>query len=160
MKTKLLNGLLIGILVIGVVLISGCVEDLSSNQAPLTGEGEGLPPTTSPSTAGPSTSDAAGQDISDIPRYTGSVRILYSADVPGTIPGTIVVAYLTSVSIDTVLDFYQTQLSANGWTVIDMGEVSKMPFATKQGRGSAIVTIIASEDYPGYTDINIVFVPE
>lgn len=115
-------------------------------------------PTTT--TAGTPTVDVAGQDISDIPRYTGSVMIVYGEDVMGTIPGTVVVAYLTSASIDTVLDFYQTQLPANGWTVIDMGEVSKMPLAMKGGRGSVVVTITASEDYSGYTDINIVFVPE
>ncbi len=115
-------------------------------------------PTTT--TAGTPTVDVAGQDISDIPRYTGSVMIFYGEDVIGTIPGTIVVAYLTSASIDTVLDFYQTQLPANGWTVFDMGEVSKMPAAIKGGRGSVVVTITASEDYSGYTDINIVFAPE
>jgi len=144
---------LITILLISVLFISGCGCGCGSEQVPTgtsKGEGEGLPPT----------SDVSGKDISDIARYTGSVRIFYGENVRGTTPGTIVVGYLTSESIDTVLDFYQTQLPADGWTVIDMGEVSKMPAAMKEGRGSAIVTITASEDYSGYTDINIVLIPE
>lgn len=157
-----------GVIILGVILLvllsSGCTGLLEPkigtfSPAPTTTP---APTTFAPTTttAGTPTVDVAGQDISDIPRYTGSVMIVYGEDVIGTTPGTIVVAYLTSASIDTVLDFYQTQLPANGWTVIDMGEVSKMPLAMKGGRGSVVVTIMASEDYSGYTDINIVFVPE
>ena len=58
------------------------------------------------------TSDVAGKDISDVPRYPGSARVYYG---PVSDTGIIVVEYSTSASIDTVSDFYEAQLPANGW---------------------------------------------
>jgi len=162
MRNYLTAGL-IAVLLITALSISGCVTTQTGTRTS-GGGGVASPvggPQVGPEPAGGApTSDVAGRDISDVTRYTGSVRIFYGENVLGTVPGTIVVGYLTTASIDTVLDFYQTQLPANGWTIIDMGEVSKMPAAMKEGRGSAIVTITASEDYPGYTDISIVLVPQ
>ncbi|TET84034.1 MAG: hypothetical protein E3J36_02475 [Candidatus Nealsonbacteria bacterium] len=112
------------------------------------------------------TSDVAGQDISDIPRYPGSVRIHYgpvSMD-----PDVIVIVYLTSESVDTVADFYETQLPANGWeSLLDAETMEEFGLTyryvgqglLKEGR-QTIVLVRASEDYSGYTDINITVGPE
>ena len=161
--------ILLGILLISVLFVSGCVNPMykigtykqNSSTIPVqtSDEGEVLQSRGISTTTEQPTSDVSGEDISDIPRYITSVRIFYGKDILGTISGTTVVGYLTSASIDTVLDFYQAQLPANGWAIIDAGEVSKMVAAMKEERGSVIVTITASEDYSGYTDINIVFVP-
>ena len=78
-----------------------------------TGEGGAVPSGGIGGTSKAPTSDVAGQDISDIPRYTGSVRIFHGS-VPGVTDSRTVV-YLTSASIDTVSDFYEAQLPANGW---------------------------------------------
>jgi hypothetical protein len=109
------------------------------------------------------TSDVIGEDISDVPRYPGSVRIHY-----GTVPGVtdvVIVVYLTSANIDTVSDFYEKQLPANGW-VSPMDEETMQMFgltykyveqAVKKGEREIIVMVSPSADYSGYTEVNISF---
>ena len=145
---SLYTKILIILLLAGILMANGCVK--TPLEQPFVGE-----ELTEPSTSGIGvpTTDVAGKDFSDIPRYTGSTRIFYGKDAPTE--GFTISAYITTASLDEVLDFYNTQFPANGWTIIDSGEISKMPTAEKEGRGMAIVTITDSEDYPGYTDVNI-----
>lgn len=146
---KLYTVFLITLLIIGILAVSGCVTVPSGT----TGD-EG----TSEGASGVPTSDSAGEDISDIPRYTGSVRTL-QGDIPFTAEGNVFATYLTSASVDEVLDFYQTQLPANGWTIVDSGEISKMPTAEKEGKYT-VIAITESIDYSGYTNINIISGPK
>ncbi len=108
-------------------------------------------------------SDVVGEDISDVPRYPGSVRVYY-APMP-EIPDAIIVVYVTSASIDTVADFYETQLPANGWESELPAEMMKEfglthmyvgQTVTKEGR-EIFVLVRDSSDYSGYTEINISF---
>jgi len=111
------------------------------------------------------TSDIAGEEISDIPRYPGSVRIYY-----GPIPNTniIVTEYLTSASIDTVSDFYEAQLPANGWVSPTDEELMKefgltygyVGQGVEKGEYQTIVLVRDSSDYSEYTNINITFGPK
>lgn len=98
-------------------------------------------------TAQPPTSDVSGSDISDIPRYTGSVRSYY-----GELYGVTNIYYVTSASTSTVADFYATQLPANGWTA---GGTTSI-YATK-GSAIAAIEIKASTTYSGYTEIQIAY---
>ncbi len=118
-----------------------------------------------PVTLGVPTSDVAGEDISDIPRYPRSVRIHY-----GTIPGAedmLVVVYLTPINVDTVANFYETQLPANGWETplgAEIIEELNLPYTYVEqgllkGEQQAIVLVRNSEEYSGYTDINITYGP-
>lgn len=112
------------------------------------------------------TSDVAGQDISDIPRYPGSVRTHY-VPIPMD-PDLIAIVYSTSASVDTVSDFYETQLPANGWESpldAEMMEEFGLTYRyvgqglLKEGR-QTIVLVGASEEYSGYTDISITVGPK
>jgi len=107
--------------------------------------------------------DVAGGDIQDVPRYPGSVRV-YHAPMYG-IPNAIVVVYVTSASIDTVSDFYETQLPANGWKSESSAEIMEEfgltymyvgQTATKDGQ-EIFVLVRDSSDYSGYTEVNISF---
>ncbi|MFH1391032.1 MAG: hypothetical protein ABIH20_01840 [Candidatus Diapherotrites archaeon] len=148
MKNKILVPGIFVLAVIGTILISGCTQP--------EGEGLGGAPSFTLQQVGQQipTADVVGEDISDIPRYSGSVRI-HHGPIPGAAPGNIIVVYLTSASTDTVEAFYETQLPTNGWTVISssMGMIA----AEKAGRGTTIVTIAASEENSGYTEISIIF---
>lgn len=117
---------------------------------------------TSGGTSGVPTADVSGEDIPDVSRYPGSVRIYY-----GPVPGTemVVVEYLTSASIETVSDFYEAQLPADGWQLpggeemiegLGLNYIYVGQGLVKEGQ-QTIVLVRDSTDYPGYTDINITF---
>lgn len=159
MKNKILVLGILVLAIIGIIFISGCTQHEDKGSG---GVAEG-----SPRTQQPPTLDVGGEDISDIPRYTGSVRIFYGS-VPG-VSGSIIVEYLTSASADTVADFYEEQLPANGWeSPLDTETMRQFGLTyryvgqavEKEGRGIVVITLTDSEEYPGYTDINIVFNPE
>lgn len=107
--------------------------------------------------------DVAGEDIQDIPRYPGSVRVYY-APMPG-IPNAIIVVYVTSASIDTVADFYETELPAKGWESESSAELMEEFGLTYMYVGQtvvkedwdAFVLVRDSSDYSGYTEVNISF---
>lgn len=111
------------------------------------------------------TSDVAGKDISDVPRYPGSARVYYG---PVSDTGIIVVEYSTSASIDTVSDFYEAQLPANGWVSPTDEEMMKefgltyryVGQGVEKGEQQTIVLVRDSSDYSGYTNINITFGPK
>jgi hypothetical protein len=116
-------------------------------------------------TPGVPTTDVSGEDIPDVSRYPGSVRIYY-----GPVPGTdvVVVEYLTSASIETVSDFYEAQLPADGWQLpggeemiegLDLAYIYVGQGLVKKGQ-QTIVLVRESTDYPGYTNINITFGPQ
>jgi len=149
MNTKKLGALaLVVVLVIGVMLIGGCAPK-EVEQAP---EEEVMP-----EEIGPPTSDVAGEDISDVPRYPGSVRT-------GSLrtEWMMTVEYITSASLDEVLDFYEKELPANGWTDLTgrlpVDEATIAIGASKENR-QLMVQPSRSEDYsewgPNYTSVFI-----
>jgi|GEM_PF-6784429 len=147
MNTKKLGILaLLTVLVIGVVLISGCVGPVED--APVEEEEVAI------QTEGPPTSDVAGEDKKDVPRYPGSVRT-------GSVGGT--VEYVTSASLDEALAFYEKELPANGWTEITPRlQVDEATFAIGaiKGNRKLMVQCSRSEDYsdwgPNYTSVLLV----
>jgi len=108
-------------------------------------------------------SDVSGEDISDVSRYPGSVRVYY-APMPG-IPNYMTAIYVTSASIETVSDFYETQLPANGWESelsAEMMEEFGLTYmyvgqTLMKGGREIFVLVQDSSDYSGYTEINIAF---
>lgn len=56
------------------------------------------------------TTDAFGEDLADIPRYTGSIRSYYSQDEEETD-----ITYDTTDTEAQVREFYKTTLTAKGW---------------------------------------------
>lgn len=114
---------------------------------------------------GAPTTDVSGENIPDVPRYPGSVRVYY-----GPVPGTdiVVVEYLTSASIETVSDFYEARLPADGWKLpsgeemmegLGLNYIYVGQGLLKEGQ-QTIVLVRDSTDYSGYTNINITFGPE
>ena len=109
--------------------------------------------------------DVAGEDISDVPRYPGSIRVYYG---PVSDTGIIVVEYLTSASVDTVMNFYEAQLPTDGWvSPIDEEEMQMFGLSyryagqgVEKGEQQTIVLVRDSSDYSGYTNINITFGPK
>jgi len=107
--------------------------------------------------------DVAGEDIQDVPRYPGSVRVYY-APMPG-IPNAITVVYVTSATIDTVADFYETELPAKGWESESSAEMMEEFGLTRMYVGQTVikegreifVLVRDSSDYSGYTEVNISF---
>ncbi len=107
--------------------------------------------------------DVAGEDIQDVPRYPGSARIYYGP-MPG-IPNAITVVYVTSASIDTVADFYETELPVNGWKSEVPDEVMAQSGLVYRYVGQTVIKerqevfifVQDSPDYSGYTEINISF---
>lgn len=99
------------------------------------------------------TKDIDGEDITDVPRYPGSVRIWYESLFQD-----ISIEYLTSENVSTVADFYTTQLPANGWRLKGMTtEEQKTEItATKTKRGLLTISIETSKDYEGYTNVEVV----
>ena len=134
MNTKTFGILaLLTVLVIGVVLISGCVGPVED--APVEEEEVAI------QTEGPPTSDVAGEDISDVPRYPGSVRTAYLGD--GTM-----LWYVTSASVDEVLAFYEKELPANGWTVLGRMQVDyAILIGADKGNRRLMVECSRSEDH-------------
>lgn len=101
---------------------------------------------------GPPTSDVAGEDIPDVPRYRGSVRSYY-----GSSGGTTSVIYITSASIDEVLGFYEEKLPDNGWTTETLWrQVDEGMIAASKGKIRVTVECSPSIDYPNYTFVLIV----
>lgn len=131
MNTKKLGILaLLTVLVIGVVLISGCVGPVED--APMEEE-------VAIQTEGPPTSDVAGEDKKDVPRYPGSVRT-------GSVGGT--VEYVTLASLDEALAFYEKELPANGWTVLGRMQVDyAISIGADKGNRRLMVECSRSEDH-------------
>ncbi len=62
--------------------------------------------------------DVAGEDLADVPRYSGSMRTGYDKNDDGT---EINLEYITSSSTKEILDFYKKTLVDNGWTLFAEG---------------------------------------
>jgi hypothetical protein len=81
-------------------------------------------------------SDVAGQDITGVGRYQGSVRTSYS--VSG---GVTTVEYQTKDSPTAVLTYFKTQLASNGW-ILEKASNTDIKFSY----GASIITISTSQD--------------
>ena len=124
---------LLAVMIIAVVLISGCVGPVED--APVKEEGEVAIPA-----EGPPASDVAGEDIPDVPRYPGSVRTDYLREG--------LILYVTSASIDEVLAFYEKELPANGWTVFGRGQVDySIVIGADKGNRELMVECSRSEEH-------------
>jgi hypothetical protein len=110
------------------------------------------------SAAGGPKIDVLGQDISDIPRYPGSVRITYKENYPAR--GYTAVDYVTPDSADQVLSFYEAQLPTNGWSYVTRRAAEEIS-ATKEAQEEGVISVLMgitaedSDDYQGYTEISI-----
>jgi len=91
-----------------------------------------------------------------VPRYPGSVRTDYLS-IPGKRMRITVVGYITSASVDEVVNFYKEKLLSNGWTDIEDWRVEGTIFLVGQKDGRSVkVTISFDEDYLNYTSVLIV----
>lgn len=105
-------------------------------------------------TEGPPTSDVAGEDISDMPRYPGSVRTDSSVVVEA---GLTMIGYVTSSSVDEVVNFYEKELPANGWEILYKFPIEGDSWLTASKGDNVVKVICGSDDeYPGYTGIGVI----
>lgn len=107
-----------------------------------------------PEEVGPPTSDVVGEDIPDVPRYPGSIRTGYSIVVE---TGLTTIGYVTSSSVDEVVDFYERELPANGWEILDKFPIEGTVWLTAH-KDEIVVKVISgpSDEYIGYTVIGII----
>lgn len=109
-----------------------------------------------PEEIGPPTLDVEGNDISDLPRYPGSVRTSYWRMDFGDGGEAITVTYITSVNVSEVLKFYQEKLPVNGWTDITEMQMEDAFWLMGYREGvNARVSINPDTFYVGYTSIGI-----
>jgi hypothetical protein len=100
----------------------------------------------------PSTHDVAGVDIPDVPRYLGSIR--YNT---GT--------YYTSDNVNTVANWYETEVPSYGWENISITPWEEGAFegdlklTASIDSKSLFMTIARSSVYEGYTIIGIGITP-
>lgn len=64
--------------------------------------------------------DVPGEDIVDLPRYPGAVRVEYRQSTAEQLLLT-EVEYVVAAPLDTVRDFYREIFYAQGWSVADLG---------------------------------------
>ena len=159
MNSKIKNLFIVTVLMVGIIFLSGCVgkkvgeTTVPSGQESISQECE-LP-----------ASDVLGKDISDIPRYPGSVRISHKIHrYEESEKEVITASYVTSENTGTIANFYATELPANGWEV-DINRVSgaETHIQTMKGSAASFLGImddeLISQKYPGCIQISIMFDP-
>lgn len=94
-------------------------------------------------------------DIPDVPRYPGSIRTGSSVVVEA---GLTMIGYVTSSSVDEVVDFYEKELPANGWEIINSFPIEGAVWLTAHKDHEIVVKVTSapSDEYPGYTGIGII----
>lgn len=101
--------------------------------------------------------DAPGMDISDLPRYPGSIRQSDTviAGPGGKKSGTLL--YQTSDNARDVLDFYEEQIDSHDWTIVDTLDTKdgKIILVSKGTRRASID--IARRADISFTDISIIY---
>jgi len=89
-----------------------------------------------------------------VPRYSGSVRTDSSVVVEA---GLTMIGYVTSSSVDEVVDFYEKELPANGWEILDKFPIEGDVWLTASKGDNVVKVICGSDDeYPGYTGIGVI----
>ncbi|NLE96351.1 MAG: hypothetical protein GX600_11870 [Dehalococcoidia bacterium] len=96
--------------------------------------------------------EVSGEDITDVPRFPGSIRVTCEAG-----PEERLVEYIASADVAEVVAFYGDRLGEGGWTVqavmADTG--SNQIVATKPGRGILTIDVTAEGTSTGETRIAI-----
>jgi len=94
--------------------------------------------------------EVSGEDITDVPRFPGSIRVTCEVG-----PQEWFVEYLASADVAEVVAFYEDSLGTGGWTIqavmADSG--SNQIVATKSGRGILTIDITAEGTSTGETRI-------
>lgn len=100
----------------------------------------------------PDETDVEGSDIDDIPRYPGSIRILYEEEI--NVYGYITVEYITKDSLDDIKVFYEEFLDDDDWEDPDM--IFRGNTLHIQGLRDSFFVMITAEPsslYDGYNQI-------
>ena len=149
----------LGLLVLAIALVTGAAvgylvfksrEEAGSQETEEVSEEIALP-----------TEDVEGEDLSDVPRYPGSVRTGYITQETEEAGREKWISYATSAGIDEIRDFYARELPANGWNEVaarfDETDESGEILWTEGTKGDRYVAITysASEDYSGNLDLII-----
>jgi len=109
-------------------------------------------PTTSLIISVPDESDVEGSDIDGLPRYPGSIRILYEEEI--NIYGYITVVYITSDTLDEIKEFYETFLSGEDWEDADLTyRGNTLHIQGLRENFFVMITAEPSSLYEGYTQI-------
>jgi hypothetical protein len=137
-----------------VTVVHGPKDVLGSNGATETTDRTDTTEETDTEETPPET-DVQGSDISDVPRYPGSVRTEYARKETDT-ETEVVVGYLAEATFQEVSDFYDDALPSNGWTIQERIETDEAEgrVATKDSKKLEMYWENNS-DYEGYLDIRI-----
>lgn len=148
------------VLAVAAVLLAGCTKtDTTDKKTSSTSNTQGKATNSNLAEQGQKVSDAdvPGSDITDLPRYKGSVRqsdtIVVGAS--GKQSGTLI--YQTSDEVTDVVDYYLDQAETEDWTVglvIDTKE-GKIIQLTKGSRKASVN--VARREGIDFTDITVTY---
>ena len=114
---------LVAVVLVIVLLGIGTARLLASWQAIDHDDGDATPAATSvaspPASPTLATADIPGADISDLPRYPGSIRVGYQQRAQASLVLTRA-EYVTSDDIEAVHTFYRAVIDERGWQVADI----------------------------------------
>jgi hypothetical protein len=141
-------------------VFGGCTSTTTKNTSKsTTNSTQGKPATANLSAQGLKVleGDVPGSDITDLPRYKGSVRqsdtIVVGAN--GKQSGSLI--YQTSADIAEVVDYYLTQADRENWTVV-LTVVTKDGKILQLSKGSRKVSVnIARREGIDFTDITLTY---
>ncbi len=124
---------LLTLILAATVLFSACTGVSPAGEKPEIEVGEGKVKVPAPSIALPK-EDVIGEDLSDVPRYSPSVRLSYNKD---TSYGVVFVSieYYTEDELSTVRSFYLAEMPKHGWKAIaeEAQPGISLPFGTPFG---------------------------
>jgi hypothetical protein len=112
---------------------------------------DGIDPTATPVATLPA-ADVAGEDVADLPRFPGAIRMLFALETQGATAVTSL-AYTASAGVDEVRSFYRRAFREHGWEVRELDfSVGEWTFLVTSGQRVALIEIEPREPF---TDIEI-----
>lgn len=101
--------------------------------------------------------DVPGEEIKDLPRYTGSIRVSYTIVTGENKKNSGVIVYQSADARDKVIDFYLKAAPANGWTTGDIVDTSdgKIVQLSKDNRRLSLSIVRRAKSK--YTEITYVY---
>ncbi|MGB9841275.1 MAG: hypothetical protein ACPLKZ_00965 [Candidatus Bathyarchaeales archaeon] len=98
--------------------------------------------------------DVEGEDLTDVPRFPGSIRIAYES-----CSESVYIEYLTSANVTAITEYYATELPAKGWALEGLTACDDKTeiCAIKVKMGFVTVEIEGSNYYEDYARISVLF---
>lgn len=104
---------------------------------------------------GPPTTDVEGEDIPDVPRYPGSVRVGYFSVEDSSGKGA-TIGYIAEATPEEVESFYGEKMPSEGWTrVLKMQQGGGTATEWEKGDRTTHISFAPHSSYEGYVEITV-----